>query len=259
MSEQDAILAVIAEGTATKAAEVDAAAATAEGARATLESAQATLTAEAAGPPTPTDMATPRGLTPAPTASPTATGTPTPDIPATQTTVSGAYATQTAEATTGCLLEPAKEFSNIWTRFRSQLGCPQKQAVGGFFAEQPFQRGYMYWSQILEVFVVTSGNEDEGTWEFFTKADVETFGENSNNINCKVDVPAGLVQPVRGFGTIWCARPDIQADIGFGTSHETGVKDNILQLFKGGIMLRNHNGDTYVLLADKNSTYVRTK
>jgi hypothetical protein len=267
LEQQDNFQTAVAEATAAKQTEVAIAAATAESLR-------ATLTAEAAIPPTttytptPTETATPvnpRTATPAgPTDTPTATSTPTPDIQATtaslvvqivaatETSVAQENATQTVEARRTCKFEPEGDFGIVWIKYIRLLGCPLQQPIGGQYAEQPFENGYMIWSGITEWFFVMVG-QDSGPWYFIPKVDFY----NPDGVACDVGSPPekGLVQPVRGFGGIWCDRKDIRAQIGWGTAPEFSVVDNQLQEFENGFLLRDSRGFIYVL--PKGQDYIR--
>jgi len=230
-------------------------------AEATLIPPTDTPTATPTEPPTPTGTVTPRP----PTDTPTPVPTPTLNLAATATAntikiqESVLQATQTAVAR--CPREVEGEFAKIWQipEIKKRLICPnQTLPSGGYFAEQPFQRGYMVWSQIFDLFIAAIGPEEEGTWQSFTKKEVDSFGGNPVGVSCEVQVPEGLVRPIRGFGIIWCANPNIQKTIGFGTTPEFGVDGNAIQLFEGGIILRNHKNEMYVFFSD-NDTYMRVQ
>jgi hypothetical protein len=68
--------------------------------------------------------------------------------------------------------------------------------------------------------------------------------------------PSGRIQPIRGFGGIWCARPDIRERIGFGLIPEHGVSNDLFQKFERGVILRAGNNAIYILFED-NRTYLR--
>ena len=80
--------------------------------------------------------------------------------------------------------------------------------------------------------------------------------------SCEVTVPAGVVQPVRGFGGLWCAYPDIRERLGYGLTDERGFEAGVgfIQGFEGGVIFRDSDGQTrglaYVLFKD-DLTFVR--
>jgi membrane protein involved in colicin uptake len=234
----------------------------------------ATATAEAEIPPTVTPAVyTPTpGLGPTPTtdrpgqmATPTATATPAPnstitalevqllEVRATQTVVAQVVQMEQVAPTSTpellCSTKPTGELSNVWDAFKSRLGCPvDREPVGGFFAEQPFENGYMFWAEEPDIFFVTIGNE-KGEWELLISEDF-----NPNSAGCEPSIPApqskDLVQPVRGFGGIWCDLVDIQKEIGYGTQDEFGTKDDLMQEFENGYILRDSQQRIYLLFAD---------
>jgi len=138
------------------------------------------------------------------------------------------------------------------------LGCPrQAEPVGGFFAEQPFQDGFMFWSQILDIFIVFLGDEDAGKWQLIEKDEIKSV---SNEPACRpLNPPSSpdLVQPIRGFGGIWCDFPEIQEEVGWGIVQEYGVDSNLIQQFENGMILRASNGNTFVLLGRRSGEYRR--
>ena len=212
---------------------------------------------------TPTLVPTSGTPTP-PTWRPTDTPTPPPNQAATATVQAlqaqlvQVRATQTAVAMIApCPAEPEGEFRNIWDRYRGRLGCPiQITPTDGFFAEQPFENGYMFWAELPDLFVVTIG-DDKGTWYLFRVSEI-TWSWNFSGTSCEPDVPPGpgQVQPIRGFGGLWCAREDIREAIGFATAEEYGVGSNLLQEFEGGAILRDSHNFVYVLFGD-DGTYIR--
>jgi hypothetical protein len=274
LEQQDGFLVQALTATAVKEKEVVVAAATAE-------SKSSTATAIAAIPPTftatpfPTETVTPiAAASPSPAGdtvyTPTATYTPTPDeaatataeavegLSATQTAVAEVNATQTVVAnSSGCLYEPKGEFAEVWQRIGPKLGCPVQQPIGGQFAEQPFENGYMVWSAIPDpdkFFILAGG--DKGEWYLVDGKEVDSF-KPQDGVSCKIDsAPAdGLYQPIRGFGAIWCGRDDIREQVGWGTAPEFAVVDNTLQEFENGFILRDSRGLVHVLFDD--GTYVR--
>jgi hypothetical protein len=151
-----------------------------------------------------------------------------------------------------CSVQVEGPFSDLAVDFKDRLGCPnQAEPVAGFFAEQPFERGYMYWSSILELFFVVS----RGQWYVFSKAEVDRFNPNPDGVAC--EVPAlreQMVQPIRGFGAIWCGRQDIRDKLGWATQGEFGATNNLLQIFEKGFILRDNQNRTLLLFNDGSYT-----
>ena len=170
-----------------------------------------------------------------------------------------ATATPTATATPEiiCRFEPEGEFSQLWDqKYQNQLGCPlQSQPTGGLFAEQPFEKGFMFWTQELDEFLVFIGSREKGSWRLIEQT--ELVGANTGT-SCDVGAPPApdLVQPIRGFGVVWCQWDDIREQIGWATAQEYGVQDRDLwHKFEKGMILRASNGAVYILLGQKAGDY----
>jgi hypothetical protein len=160
-----------------------------------------------------------------------------------------------------CANEPQGLFRNLWLKHKERLGCPdQVEPIGGFYAEQPFQNGHMFWSQLGRLFLIVSGG-DQSTWWLFPEDD-STWKEGMPPLSCQLEVPPGVVQPVRGFGGLWCAHPEIRDKLGWGLADERGFEAGIdfIQGFEGGLIFRDSDGHTrglaYVLFKD-DSSYMR--
>lgn len=163
-----------------------------------------------------------------------------------QAQLSEIRATQTAVAELiACAVAPPREFRAVWEKYQDQLGCPSEAfPVEGFFAEQPFERGRMFWAGASGQFVVTVG-VDTGSWYIF---DRPVWPQDPEEIPCQIDVPETLYKPVRGFGGLWCTQAEIRQAIGFATDVEFEVENgNLLQEFESGIMVRDSQGFIYIL------------
>jgi hypothetical protein len=197
--------------------------------------------------PTPTASST---LSPTPTTSgtpsPTPTDTPTPTPTNTQVS---------SVVSLSCANEPQGEFRRLWEKYKERLGCPhQIQPIGGFYAEQPFERGHMFWSKDGRLYLATIGHES-GSWQIFTE-DSSPWKEGMPQASCDVQVPPGLVQPIRGFGGLWCAHQGLREQIGWGLDVEKGFEagTDLIQGFEGGLIFRDSDGQArgaaYVLFSD---------
>lgn len=77
--------------------------------------------------------------------------------------------------------------------------------------------------------------------------------------SCSVNVPTGLIQPLRGFGGLWCDQPDLRQQIGFAVADEQGFEDSLdlIQGFDGGLIFRDSDGYAkglaYVMFQDDGS------
>lgn len=176
---------------------------------------------------------------PTPTPPPTETLTPTP-------------------AVVICATEPEGEFRILWQRHKSRLGCPtEKNPVIGFFAEQPFQNGHMFWSEIGNFYLVTLG-DNTGAWHFF-EGNASIWQDGMPQYSCNLATPPGYFHPIRGFGGLWCGREDIREQIGWGLKKEEGFQD-MFQTFERGIIFRDSDGASrglaYVMFQD-NGAFIR--
>jgi len=199
---------------------------------------------------------------------PTPTPTPTPTVNRPATLTVEAADTQSAGVQTrqaviaACKFEPQGAFSEIWRtpEILARLGCPkQANPASSYFAEQRFgDRGTMYWSQLHDRFFVLMGQpEADGGASLVLPSG--GFDINPSGVSCAPSVTPvpgeAEVQPVRGFGGLWCAELDVQRALGFATEQERGVTGNLIQEFDGGQILRDSRGDTYVIYSD--ATYER--
>jgi hypothetical protein len=217
----------------------------------------------------PTD--TPVPLTATPDASPTVQGTNTPGPTATATLSPTATETATATLTASvtptptstlpppvCVVEPSGPLAGLWQAHKSELGCPLDiNPIAGFWAEQPFQNGHMYWSEDGDLFLATIGG-DSGAWASVPDDD-STWKEGMPDETCDPGTPDGLVLPIRGFGGLWCNYAALRSGLGWATANEQGFESGVVLLhrFSGGYLLRDSDGSStgraYVLRGSDNS------
>ncbi|MFC2023524.1 hypothetical protein ACFLT5_02170, partial [Chloroflexota bacterium] len=200
--------------------------------------ATSTLEPPSATPKPPTDTPVPPTATPVP---PTATPSPTP----------------------GCAFDAQGAFSGLWNAYKSKLGCPSYQNPKSINdAEQAFQSGHMFWRQDNDrAYVVYEQGPQNGTQKSFTGM----WSAGDPEYSCAAPPPpVGHVQPVRGFGAVWCALGAENAAIGWGKGDEAGFwpgyGDPLVQDFQHGMIFRDSDGTThglaYVFFFDDN-TFVR--
>jgi hypothetical protein len=203
--------------------------------------------------------------------------TPRPDLPTTdpvqvlQEELAKVRAAQTVEArqtvvaratsVTNCPFEPRGKLEDLWNvaSYKSRLGCPvQEQPLGGPFAEQYFEHGFMLWSEQaghLYLAIVDDQTFRKGTW--YTSRSEPVTWPYIRGLNCTPTPPApGLQVPVSGFGGLWCNREDIRKALGFATAKEYSADRNLLQEFDGGYILLDSRGNRYILFADDGSYVV---
>jgi len=118
----------------------------------------------------------------------------------------------------------------------------------------------MFWRQDNDyAYVVYEAGGRAGSFEGFT----DMWSEGDPDYSCTASPPVGRVQPVRGFGAVWCHLGGPSAQIGWGLGDEVGKGagngDPMVQDFERGLIFRDSDGTTrglaYVLLPD--GTFVR--
>jgi len=183
---------------------------------------------------TPQPSDTPTGTPPpsdTPTATPTQTNTPT----ATPTPTLTPTNTPTPTPTPTCAIGVDAELAPAWDR--AVLGCPTGNAAATWSAWEPFQHGYMWWrkdNDLAHVFNWQGGSDpSRGTW--ITGGEAWEWDQSFPN-GRGLTPPAGLLEPIRGFGFVWfnfLGGPD--SAIGWATDIERGICSKV-QEFEQGII-----------------------
>jgi len=197
--------------------------------------------------PTLPPTAAPPPLTPLPT--PTHAPTPTPTTP-------------TPPSTLDCTVLPEGVFLTIWqsdAARQTALGCPSSNhpriepaAWEVQTAYQPFEHGAMIWSDHIGwyeksiIYVLYDDGAFEGVDDTFDPASDPTSGGETP--------PAGLFEPIMGFGKVWRERPGVRSALGWAAANETPGAGRF-QIFTGGNMIwLSQRGETVILLS-ASSTY----
>ncbi len=127
-----------------------------------------------------------------------------------------------------CPVEPLR-FRAVWQQARDRLGCPQQADIQIPLAEQPFERGRMFWdSHTQQIYVLL----EAGTWQAFG----DTFVEGQDPAYDPA-LPPPPQQPQRGFGKVW--REQLggpQATIGWALEKERLV-NGWRQRFERGVLI----------------------
>lgn len=201
---------------------------------------------------TPTSTETPRKTegdaivvdTATPTVTPTFTPTPTPSPTATPTPLGR-----------NCSRVAGASFSALWQKYRHLLGCPtSNQWTLSFMAEEIFQGGHMFWREDLdEIYVVfdrqANGTElYQGNWQ--TNPTWKWDGSYPNGTG--LTPPAGMVEPIRGFGWVWRNKMNgAGGPMGWALDAEHGFENmGQIQNFEQGMIFKGSSAKTYVLLKD---------
>lgn len=110
-------------------------------------------------------------------------------------------------------------------------GCP-----GGVVyttgAQQSFERGFMIWLETQDTIFVFYDEGSSGSTPSPYKVYGDDFSEGDPESDPSIVPPAGLHQPVRGFGLVWRANPDVRDRLGWATAPEAEFQ-SWLQGFSG--------------------------
>ncbi len=180
-------------------------------------------------PPLPTATPLTPTLEPTATITPTATPTPTETAPVTPATPRPS-ATATPSATPECAYPVAPELYAAWQRTEpGGLGCANGPAQKGQWGWQAFQNGEMFWfgatGQILILY-------DDATWTI-----VQDFWHDGlPDLSCEATPPAGLWQPIRGFGMAWCQIPGVRDRLGWALGSELAFESTYQAFAEGSLI-----------------------
>ena len=90
-----------------------------------------------------------------------------------------------------------------------------------YIAEQPFENGRMFWIERTDqIWVLTVDEDDNNIW--FVRDD--NFEEGMPEFDENIEAPEGLLQPIRGFGTLWREDPEIRQAIGWALAPERDMQ-----------------------------------
>ncbi len=182
-----------------------------------------------AAPALPTDSPVPPSDTPvaaSDTPTPTASPRPPTDTP-----------TPTSSATPACSIAVDPELAGAWDR--SLLGCPTAGASVTWAAWETFERGAMFWrldTDTVRVLYYGGGsNASAGDWTEITEP-----WDQSNPEGIGLVPPAGLYEPVRGFGWVWREFVDgPTGPLGWAREEEKGFCAKVQPLENGLLMHSN--------------------
>lgn len=90
-----------------------------------------------------------------------------------------------------------------------------------FVADQPFERGRMFWLQpVDQIWVLTTAADGTNNWQVFS----DTFEEGMMERDPSIVAPVSgdLMQPERGFGILWRDTPGLRDELGWAIGEELG-------------------------------------
>ncbi|MFO7321706.1 MAG: hypothetical protein DIU68_008245 [Chloroflexota bacterium] len=109
-------------------------------------------------------------------------------------------------------------------------------------AEQPFERGRMFWVQPKrQIWVMEITEEGRGIWTIYN----DTFEEGQPEFDPELTPPAdNLYQPERGFGKLWRENPEVREALGWAITPDEFGYISRYEYHPGGTI--NENGE-YVM------------
>jgi hypothetical protein len=147
-----------------------------------------------------------------------------------------------------CSVQPASEFANANKNaaVSQKLGCPTAPPVKVQLVVQSFQNGFMFWRNTKEIYVLsTAGLRNGAATDTFWRV-VDAWTESLPASDPAQVPPAGLLQPVRGFGYVWRSNPNMRNSLGWALSAEQPY-DATWQNFEHGWMMTGNNGAVFAL------------
>lgn len=151
-----------------------------------------------------------------------------------------------------CTVASEMPFTPIWQNLaevQTLLGCPTGsiQQVDGVF--QVFEYGLMFWrSSDRSIFVISELNIRQGQpTDSWWRLD-DTYQDSEPDSDSSLQPPAGLLQPVRGFGKVWRNNGFIREALGWALSPEQGGASQWQQYEKGWMMTGPGGAPIYALI-----------
>lgn len=168
--------------------------------------------------------------------------------------VTGANPIVTVPPATGCTFLPPGGFGLIFTTdatLMQQLGCPLGSppvTASLASAVQGYERGTMIWvagtpGTIYALFNTT-------TYQQFS----DTYTEGVDPASGGESPPAGLLEPVRGFGKVWRTNPNVRNGLGWATNAEVGGQSTVQQFERGWMIALPQRGEILILMSDPSGT-----
>ncbi len=101
----------------------------------------------------------------------------------------------------------------------TQANAQPTNSINVYAAFQNYENGFMIWrSDTNKIYVFYRNFTDGGTYAEFPETAYATLPDNP----VTDPTPNGLVRPVRGFGRVWGNFSEVQANLGWATTPESG-------------------------------------
>jgi serine/threonine protein kinase len=111
----------------------------------------------------------------------------------------------------------------------AQIGCPRAPVVQAAGAWEPFEGGQMLWREDLRRIYVL---HQAGSWRMYD----DNWQEGDLVWDTDLVPPAGLYQPVRGFGLTWREEAGVHDALGWATAEESSFSAT-LQPFERAVLI----------------------
>ena len=156
-------------------------------------------------------------------------------------------------------IETHTVFEPVWEQpqIKDYIGYPTEPGSDDRrYARQYFERGYLYWWErpdaeglIWAVELLQPGARQGSGWS----GPYEDRWDGDDPYSCDA-ARANPDGPIRGFGKLWCDRPEIAEAIGAARGSEQGTGDatnyGVVQFFQGGVMFYSPAGREVWVLFD---------
>ncbi len=101
--------------------------------------------------------------------------------------------------------------------------CPSGPPVFTDGAEQHFEHGLMLWNRAEDWIYVLYDDGLQPAYQIF----LDEWNEGEPEFDPSIVPPAGLYQPVRGFGLVWREQPGVRERLGWAVDREQGYQTAI--------------------------------
>ena len=151
-------------------------------------------------------------------------------------------------ASRNCGVQPGAQFANASKNpaVQQRIGCPTGAPYTVKLVVQTFQTGLMFWRETKEIYVVsTAGIQKGGSTDTFWRVP-DNWNESIPANDPALVAPAGMLQPIRGFGYVWRSNANVRNSLGWALSGEQPF-DSTWQDFEHGWLMTNNNGAVIAL------------
>jgi len=160
------------------------------------------------------------------------------------TTLPNAVPNNPAVANSGACAIPIAEPLSVGVS--DTLGCPTSPAITTTLISQTFERGQMIWRDTRQIFVLANSNT-------FWRVN-DGWNDGIPESDPALVPPAGLQQPIRGFGLAWRDNLTFQDALGWAQTGENPF-NSTWQDFEGGIAFVGNNNQIIAIPTGSTGQY----